>query len=114
MLHYPELTASNDFTDWADRSEFWIKSGASLSGPTRKKRQRNPNPLILSGHGVLLRVENGSLVVRDGFTHYPHEQKRLRFFPRDLNLPTRILMLDGSGTLSFEVLNWLADQGVEL
>jgi len=114
MLHFPEMTASDDFADWADRSEFWIKSGTTLSGPTRKKRQRNPHPLILSGHGVSLRVENGSLVVRDGFTHYPQEQKRLRFFPRDLELPARILMLDGSGTLSFDVLNWLADQGVAL
>lgn len=47
-------------------------------------------------------------------THYPQQQARYRFFPRDLELPTRILLLDGSGTLSFDVLNWLADQGVAL
>jgi len=61
-----------------------------------------------------LRVENRALVVRDGFTHYPQEQIKHRYFPRDLDLPTRILLLDGSGTLSFDVLSWLAEQGVAL
>lgn len=61
-----------------------------------------------------MRVENGALVIRDGFTHYPQEQAKYRFFPRDLDLPTRILLLDGSGTLSFDVLSWLAEQGIAL
>ena len=99
---------------WCQRSEFWIAASAAMSGPIRKKRERNSQPLILNGHGVSLRVQNGSLIIRDGFTHYPQDQKRYRFFPRDLELPKRILLLDGSGTLSFEVLNWLADQGVAL
>ena len=61
-----------------------------------------------------MRIENGALVIRDGFTHYPQQQAQYRHFPRDLDLPTRILLLDGSGTLSFDVLSWLAEQGVAL
>ena len=105
---------SNEIADnWANRSEFWLKQyGNSL--PNRKLRERNPAPLILNGHGVSLRIENGTLVIRDGFTHYPQKRADYRFFPRNLDLPSRILLLDGSGTLSFEVLTWLAEQGVAL
>ena len=61
-----------------------------------------------------MRIEGGSLVIRDGFTHYPQKQISYRFFPRDLELPERILLLDGSGTLSFDVLSWLSEQGTTL
>lgn len=98
---------------WADRSEFWLSQSAEFQRP-RKLRQRNPNPLILCGHGVSMRIENGALVIRDGFTHYPQERNVQRFFPRDLDLPDRIMLLDGSGTLSFDVLMWLSEQGVSL
>ena len=107
---FDDVESSND---WAVRSEIWNLEHQSLKA-RRRKRQRNPSPLILCGHGVSLRVESGALVIRDGFTHYPQQQARYRFFTRDLELPTRILLLDGSGTLSFDVLNWLADQGVAL
>ena len=113
MFRETQFSKADD-AEWADRSELWIEYSASHCGRTRKKRERNPVPLILSGHGVSLRVESGALVIRDGFTHYPQQQARYRFFPRDLELPTRIILLDGSGTLSFDVLNWLADQGVAL
>jgi CRISP-associated protein Cas1 len=104
----PEIS---DSQNWAARSEFWHKHAGSLIGK-RKRRERQTAPLILCGHGVSLRVEHGALVIRDGFTHYPQEQGRYRFFRGDLELPTRILLLDGSGTLSFDVLTWLAEQGV--
>ena len=107
------LSERNVADEWASRSDYW-KVEFSTSRNLRRKRERNTTPLILCGHGVSMRVEGGSLVVRDGFTHYPQEQNVRRFFPRDLELPTRIILLDGSGTLSFEVLNWLADQGVAL
>ena len=61
-----------------------------------------------------MRVENGALVIRDGFTHYPQEQATYRYFRGDLELPPRIILLDGSGTLSFDVLSWLGEQGVAL
>ena len=102
-----------DADDWAERSEHWIAE-TSVILPKRRLRQRNPAPLILCGHGVSMRIENGALVIRDGFTHYPQQQAQYRYFPRDLDLPTRILLLDGSGTLSFDVLSWLAEQGVAM
>ena len=102
-----------DADDWAERSKHWIAETSAIL-PKRRLRQRNPAPMILCGHGVSMRIENGSLVIRDGFTHYPQQQAQYRHFPRDLDLPTRILLLDGSGTLSFDVLSWLAEQGVAL
>lgn len=114
MLETSQICQNDDYSDWAERSEIWIEHSATILTDRRKKRERNPIPLILCGHGISLRVENGALVVRDGFTHYPQEQNVRRFFPRDLELPKSIVLLDGSGTLSFEVLNWLADQGVAL
>jgi CRISPR-associated endonuclease Cas1 len=99
--------------DWAERNENW-QHFATSARPARKLRQREPSPLILCGHGVSLRVEGGALAVRDGFTHYPQEQRTHRLFPGDLALPPRIILLDGSGTLSFDVLSWLGEQGIPL
>lgn len=111
----PQLAGGNLPTgdEWAERSQFWVGRASDGKRP-RRKRERNSNPLILCGHGVSLRVEHGALVIRDGFTHYPQRQILYRFFPRDLDLPTRIMLLDGSGSLSFEVLTWLSQQGVSL
>jgi CRISP-associated protein Cas1 len=60
------------------------------------------------------RIDNGALVVRDGLTHYPQAPREWRFFPGASNLPSRILALDGSGILSFDVMDWLAQQGIPL
>ena len=77
-------------------------------------RERPRQPLILSGHGVTLRIENGALTIRNGFTHYPQKQEIYRFFKGELSIPERIILLDGSGSVSFDVLSWLAEQGVSL
>jgi CRISPR-associated endonuclease Cas1 len=61
-----------------------------------------------------LRVNHGALVVRNGFTHYPQPVEEHRFFRRDRQLPSRIIVIDGSGSLSFDVLSWLAEQNVPL
>ena len=53
-------------------------------------------------------------MIRNGFTHYPQKREEYRFFRGDLSLPSRIILLDGSGTISFDVLSWLAEQGVPL
>ncbi len=106
-------TAAEGASDWAERSEHWI-AVASGTATRRKLRERRSEPLILCGHGVSLRVENGSPIVRDGFTRYPQRQATHRFFPGSRDVPERILLLDGSGTLSFDVLSWLSDQGVAL
>lgn len=113
MLLETEICPNAFAADWAIRSEFWL-SEIAQSAPKRKLRQRNSKTLILNGHGISMRIEGGSLVIRDGFTHYPQKQTRYRFFPRDLELPERILLLDGSGTLSFDVLSWLSEQNTSL
>ena len=113
MLEDAVLAENDTNADWAERSDFWLQS-IDAHKQKRRLRQRNPSPLILCGHGISMRIENSSLVIRDGFTHYPQEQSKYRFFAGDLELPTRIFLLDGSGTLSFDVLSWLAEQGVSL
>ncbi len=107
------LATLNDDNDWAIRSENWISELQKMQ-PKRRVRDRRKTPLILCGHGVSMRVENGALVIRDGFTHYPQEQTAYRYFRGDLELPPRIILLDGSGTLSFDVLSWLGEHGVAL
>lgn len=113
MLHEIEIRPDEIADDWAIRSAFW-QSEIANSKSKRRKRERNSTPLILCGHGASLRIENGALVIRDGFTHYPQSQTTYRYFRGDLDLPPRIVLLDGSGTLSFDVLSWLAEQGVTL
>jgi hypothetical protein len=70
--------------------------------------------LILTGHGIRLRVDHGALVVRDGFTHYPQPMSEYRLFPGSRDLPSRIIVIDGSGGLSFDVMTWLAEQKTPL
>ena len=98
---------------WTERGEYWLAQ-STLTLPKRPMRRRQTRPLILSGHGVHLRVDKATLHIRNGFTHYPQDQETFRFFRGDLDLPTRIIMLDGSGGISFDVLAWLSEQGVTL
>lgn len=70
--------------------------------------------MILCGHGVSLKVDKGTLLIRDGFTHWPQERTEYRLFKGAQDLPPRIVMLDGSGTLTFDVLTWLSQQRIPL
>jgi len=80
----------------------------------RGRREREARPLVLCGHGVSIRVDKGTLFIRDGFTHWPQERTEYRFFKGSQNLPPRIVMLDGSGSLTFDVLTWLSEQNIPL
>jgi CRISPR-associated endonuclease Cas1 len=53
-------------------------------------------------------------LVKDGFTHYPQVQAVHRFFPRDRNMPSRVIIVDGNGNITLDALSWLAEQGVPL
>lgn len=70
--------------------------------------------MILCGHGVSLKIDKGTLLIRDGFTHWPQERRELRLFKGARDLPPRIVMLDGSGSLSFDVVSWLSEQRIPL
>ena len=105
------IAASSDF-DWAERCRYWLTSPTNAR-PIRNRRQSH-EPLILAGHGICLRVDHGALVVRNGFTHYPQRVEERRFFRGDRMLPSRIVVTDGSGSLSFDVLSWLSEQNLPL
>jgi CRISPR-associated protein Cas1 len=102
-----------DDHEWADRSRFWGDRGGG-SKDKRIRRRPSRDPLILAGHGLSLRIEAGTLAVRNGFTHYPQKQETYRFFKGDVDLPPRIIVLDGSGSITFDVLTWLNEQKVPL
>src|SRR3984893_13091553 len=102
-----------DDRNWLRRSQLWSRR-VSAHSSLRSKRERPRSPLILSGHGVSLRVEGGALTIRNGFTHYPQKQETYRFFKGELTIPLRIILLDGNGSISFDVLAWLSEQNSSL
>jgi CRISPR-associated protein Cas1 len=63
---------------------------------------------------VSLKVDANTLLVRNGFTQYPQKQETYRFFKGGTEMPSRIIVLDGSGSVTFDVLSWLTEQNVPL
>jgi CRISPR-associated protein Cas1 len=117
-LRYAEPTPADmeleqDDITWATRSSMW-RSRVEKASARRTKRAKAHPALILAGHGVSLRIEGGALTIQNGFTHYPQPREIIRYFRGDVALPERIIMLDGSGSISFDVLSWLAEQKVSL
>src|SRR5271163_3449351 len=102
-----------DDTEWVDRCLHWLQPNKG-SRTRLAKREKTREPLILCGHGVSLKIDAGTLLIRNGFTHYPQKQETFRYFKGDANLPPRIIMLDGSGSITFDVLTWLNEQKVPL
>jgi CRISPR-associated endonuclease Cas1 len=102
-----------DPDSWVGRNQHWISEAQRAARP-RRRRERQKAPLILCGHGVSLRVDGGTLLIRNGLTHYPQQREEFRFFKGDPAVPLRIIVLDGSGCLSFDVLDWLSEQQVSL
>ena len=104
---------NTDDTEWATRSSMWQARVKKASG-RRTKRARPQPALILAGHGVSLRIEGGALSIKNGFTHYPAQREIIQYFRGDVACPERIILLDGSGSISFDVLSWLAEQRTSL
>ncbi|WP_256371370.1 CRISPR-associated endonuclease Cas1 [Phreatobacter aquaticus] len=103
---------SND-CDWYQRSVYWSER-ANRPHEKGVRRGRRSQPLVLCGHGASLRIDAGTLLVRNGFTHYPQKREEFRLFPGAPDLPERIILLDCSGTISFDVLDWISAQGIVL
>jgi CRISPR-associated protein Cas1 len=107
----------NDDELWAQRAKYW-EGDQSESQATFKYKRRSPieerKPLTLTGHGIQLKIDHGTLVVKDGFTHYPQKRKEWRFFPGEWRLPSRIILLDTDGSITLPVINWLSQQNVPL
>jgi hypothetical protein len=74
-LTFVEALSNSDDQAWAERGAYWQQ----LADPPQRlyltRRPGQPRPLVLAGHGVRLRVEHGTLVVRHGFTHHPRMQR---------------------------------------
>jgi CRISP-associated protein Cas1 len=98
---------------WRERCAFWIDQ-AEREKPTRLRRERQKNALVLAGHGLSIRVDKGCLVVRDGNTHYPADKREWRFFNGALDLPPTIIVVDGSGEITLDAIDWLSTQSVPL
>lgn len=110
------MEAEQEEEAWAQRGRHWEGANRSSPSPSKAQRRRKAEskPLVLAGHGVRLRIHQGSLVVQNGFTHYPQEREELRFFPGDRKLPSRIVALDSDGSITPDVMKWLSRQGVPL
>ena len=79
--------------------------------PTSRAREKctrayRPRPLDT--------VDKGCLLVRDGNTHFPSEQRAWRFFNGALDIPPAIIVVDGSGEITLDAIDWLSTQAVPL
>jgi CRISPR-associated protein Cas1 len=77
-----------EYDSWPIRNEHWISEAQRAARP-RRRRERQKDPLILCGHGVSLRVDGGTLLIRNGLTHYPQVREEYRFFKGDPAIPPR-------------------------
>ncbi len=99
-------------SEWLERSDYWFEQSQPPTSFHRSRKLRSP--LTISGHGGRVYVNSGCLIVRHGFTHFPQKSEELRFFPNDAKRPERIILIDGSGAISFDALDWLARNNVPL
>lgn len=107
----PQLENASD--EWADRCQHW-RQLADQRPDKRKRRQKETRPLILAGHGISISVHRGTLLIQDGNTHYPGAKRTSRYFKGDLTIPPRIVLVDGSGNISLDALDWMAEQKIDL
>ena len=106
------LSAVSNTDLWRDRCAFWIEQ--STRKTTRLRREREKHPLVLAGHGLSIRVDKGCLLIRDGTTHYPADKQEWRYFSGALDTPPVIIVIDGSGEITIDAIDWLATQRVPL
>lgn len=99
---------------WSDRSEYWSIKSKENPFNHRINKRRDRRPLIICGNGARLQIDRGTLFIKNGFTHYPQQQEVFRYFRGDPHLPSRIIIMDASGSISFHVLAWLSEQQIPL
>jgi CRISPR-associated protein Cas1 len=116
ILEQPSQEEDDASQAWAERARYWEALGTTEENepdPFNARKVEQP-PLVLNGHGVRLRIDNGALVVKNGFTHYPQDNPELRYFPGERKLPSRIIAIDNDGSLTFDVIAWLSRHRVPL
>lgn len=99
---------------WSNRGDYWLKKINPVKQYKPQKRKIIHKPLVLNGHGIKLNIDRGTLLIKCGFTHYPQIREKYRFFPNDRQLPSRLIILDGDGSITFDALEWLSEQNVPL
>jgi len=99
--------------EWFIRSDYWSKKSAAMK-TVRKRRERQKDPLILVGYGLSMSVPKGRLIIQDGTTHFPSEPAQHVYFKGSLDLPPRIVIIDGAGSITLDAIDWLADQSIQL
>jgi CRISPR-associated protein Cas1 len=99
--------------EWAERCGYWLKA-LEAGKPKRKRREKESFPLVLNGNGLSIAVDKGTLIVKGGFTHYPQEKQEQQFFKGELTIPPRIVIVDGSGSITLDALDWMMEQNVDL
>lgn len=110
----PELAEIDiEQDEWATRSAYW-NSKANSELPKRKRREKAKSGIILTGQGLSIRVDKGRLIVKGGFTYFPQKPFEKSYFKGSLDIPPRIVLIDGSGSITLDALDWLAEQGVNL
>ena len=114
MLNSTQQVEKDDNAAWATRGNYWIKKLNPTPQYKAKKRRVIHKPLVLSGHGIRLNIDRSTLLIKCGFTHHPQAKEEHRFFPQDRQLPSRIVILDGNGSITFDALEWLSEQNVPL
>ena len=109
-LSTPPQDSDEDDTTWSARGTYWERAltPPKVTSPWRRDR----TPLVLAGHGAQLRVDAGTLLVRNGLTHHPQAREVYRFFPGDSGLPSRIVLVDTDGYITMSAIEWLALQDV--
>jgi CRISP-associated protein Cas1 len=90
----------------------WKKSGESWQGATRKALKAKKT-LVLSGHGIQLKVERGALLVKDGMTHHPQEVEERTLY-RGIHGVEQIVVVDPTGMITFDALKWCASQQISI
>jgi CRISPR-associated protein Cas1 len=100
-------------SNWAVRGDHWIANQPKPRVWSNQRRNLRA-PLVLTGHGISFRVNHGALEVKNGFTHHPQKQEEWRFFRGDQTRPSRILVVDGDGRITLDVLAWLSEQDIPL
>jgi CRISPR-associated endonuclease Cas1 len=110
----PDPVRSDDDRMWAERGRLWSQTVVPVEvdtpGPVRLRR--GP-PIVVAGHGARFNIEHGALVIRNGFTHYPHTPEIWRIYPGEM-LPARIVICDADGSISFDVLTWCATRDIPI
>ena len=106
-------TLEIETSEWAERCDYWQRK-LEFRPEKRKRREKESRPLILAGHGISISVDKGTLLIKDGNTHFPDPNSSYRYYKGALNLPPRIVLVDGSGAITLDALDWLTEQKVDL